>query len=92
MCGEPLTGIATKPFRHTIECACCGEPFEVEGDPNVPMPEFKRPFWTDQFRPDNDDADRPPAALDGLMVAIVTIFGLAIVAMFIVSMIGPAKF
>lgn len=91
MCGEEFAGVIAKPIRHRIECRFCGERFEVDGNPNVPWPEFKPVFWTDQFRPGREESTRgeSDARMDGTMIAIVSLFGLIIVGATVIAVLRP---
>lgn len=74
-CGEAFEGRVTTPFWHWVDCGFCLRRYKAPGNPHAPLPPYHRPFWTDQFRLGREDRVRPPAALDGLMLAIVALFG-----------------
>ncbi len=72
MCGREYAAEITKRFPHEVTCPVCGELFEIPGNPEVPLSEFTRPFWADQFCKYRHETQPDEAAgLHPLMLIVV---------------------
>ena len=90
MCGEPYALAITKRHRHRVECTFCGEELTVDGNSEVPLSDYRPPFWSDQYRFAQADtkSGEIPAGLGTAMTVIVGGFTLMVIVLGLLSMVG----